>query len=61
MMKQMNIIKIEISSKLFAIIELLTDLKGVNRMGWGKDHLSLKEVEQEVVVDDEFDAMEVYY
>ena len=52
MMKQMNMMKIELSSKLSAIIELLIDLKG-GRMGWGEDHLSPKEVEQEMAIDDE--------
>ena len=59
MMKQMNIMNTEMSSKLPAIIHLLTDLQG-DRMGRGEDHLSLKEVEQEVAADDKFDAMEVY-
>ena len=60
MMKHMNIMKTEMSSKLSAIIELLTDLKS-DRIGRGKDHLSPKEVEQDVAADCEVDAMEVYY
>ena len=59
MMKQMNIMKTEMSSKLSTIIDLLIDLQG-DRMGRGKDQLSPKEVEQEVAANDEFDAMEVY-
>ena len=59
MMTQMKIMKTEMSSKLSAIIDLLIDLQG-DRMGRGEDQLSLKEVEQEVAADNEFDAMEVY-
>ena len=59
MMKQMNIMKTEMSSKLYVIIDLLTNLQGY-RTVQGKDQLRPKEVEQEVAVDDEFDAMEIY-
>ena len=49
----------EMSSKLSVIIDLLTNLQR-DRMSRGEDQLRLKEVEQEVATDDEFDAMEVY-
>ena len=58
-MKKMNIMKTEMYSKSSAIIDLLTDLQG-HRTGRGEDQLSPKEVHQEVVADDEFDAMEIY-
>ena len=59
MMKLMNIMKTEMSSKLSVIIDLLTDLQG-DRMGQDEDQLRQKEVEQEVTADDKFDAVEVY-
>ena len=59
MMKQMNIMKTEMSSKLSTIIDLLTNMQG-DRTGQGEDQLSPKEVKQEVAADDEFDTKEVY-
>ena len=60
MMKQMNIMKTEMSTKLCAILDLLTNLQG-DRTIWVEDQVRPMEAEKEVAIDDEVDAMEVYH
>ena len=60
MMKQMNIMKTEMSTKLCAILDLLTNLQG-DRTIWVEDQVRTMEAEKEVAIDDEVDAMEIYH
>ena len=60
MMKQMSIMKTKMSSKLFGILDMLTNLQG-DRTVRVHDQARPMEAEKEVVVDDEVDAMEVYH
>ena len=59
-MKQMLIMKIEMSSKLSTILDMLINLQG-DRTVWVEDQARLMEAEKEVAGDDEVDVLEVYH
>ena len=57
MIKQISITKTEMSSKLFVILDILTNMQG-DRMVRVEDQARLMEAEKEVVADDEVDTMD---
>ena len=59
-MKQMLIMKIEMSSKLSTILDMLINLQG-DMTVWVEDQARLMEAEKEVAGDDEVDVLEVYH